>query len=151
MTRFAMLLAILVSVAAPSFADPGEHPMPKISMPKEFDALKKLAGDWEGKTKMGDKEMPVAIHYEVTAGGSAILERMFSGTPHEMISVYTAEGGKVTMTHYCMLGNHPTMTLTKAEPKTLAFEMKGTDGLHSAKDPHMHALTISFTDANHIR
>ena len=41
----------------------------------------------------------------VTAGGSAILETTAAGTPMEMISRYRYRGGKLFMTHYCMLGN----------------------------------------------
>lgn len=121
------------------------------AMPKEFETLKKLVGNWEGKTKMGDKEMPVAISYELTANGSAILERLFPGTPHEMISVYTAEDNKVSMTHYCALGNHPKMTLKKADDKSVAFEMASNDGLRAPGEMHMHAMNVSWTDADHIK
>jgi hypothetical protein len=125
--------------------------MPAKAAPKELEALKKLVGTWQGKAKMGPQEVPVTIVYESTAGGTAVLERLFPGTPHEMASVYTAEGDKVVMTHYCALGNHPKMTLKKADPKSLAFEMAGTDGLRAATEPHMHAMTVSFVDADHIR
>ena len=40
---------------------------------------------------MGDKTLPLTITYESTAGSTAISERMFPGTPHEMLSVYTVE------------------------------------------------------------
>jgi hypothetical protein len=153
--RFALTKAPLLCALLATSAIAGEpahyHAMPKAAAPKEFEELKKLVGQWEGKTKMGDKEMPVTITYELTAGGSAVLERLFPGTPHEMISVYTAEGDKVAMTHYCAVGNHPKMALKKADAKSLAFEMAGTEGLQSANEMHMHAMTVAWTDADHIR
>jgi hypothetical protein len=29
--------------------------------------------------------------------------------------------------------------------------MSGTEGLRSAAEPHMHAMTVSWTDGDHIR
>jgi hypothetical protein len=124
------------------------------TLPKELEALKKLAGRWEGKAKMGDQEIPVTIVYEVTAGGTAVFEKLFPGQPHEMVSVYVAEGersDKVVMTHYCAGGNHPKMALKKSDAKGLAFEMTGSEGLRSPKEPHMHAMSVAFLDADHIR
>jgi hypothetical protein len=142
----ALSLSMLVTAAAAA-----DHAMPAKAVPKELESLKKLVGTWQGKAKMGPQEVPVTIVYESTAGGTAVLERLFPGTPHEMTSVYTAEGDRVVMTHYCAMGNHPKMTLKKADAKGLAFEMAGTDGLGSAKEPHMHAMTVSWVDADHIR
>ena len=118
-------------------------------------AIKKLAGTWQGGAKMhdatGDKMVPVTIVYEPTAGGSAVLERLFPGTPHEMISVYAADGDGVAMTHYCSMGNHPKMTLKRADARTLTFELDGNEGLRSPSEAHMHAVTIAWTDADHLR
>jgi hypothetical protein len=142
-------LSILVAAGTVSAAE-HDHVMPT-KAPKELEPLQKLAGTWQGKAKMGGQEVPVTIVYESTAGGSALVERLFPGTPHEMMSVYTTEGDKVVMTHYCALGNHPKLTLKKADAKSLAFEMAGSEGLHAATEPHMHAMTVSFVDGDHIR
>jgi hypothetical protein len=63
--------------------------MPAKAVPKELESLKKLVGTWQGQAKTGPQEVPVTIVYESTAGGTAVLERLFPGTPHEMTSVYT--------------------------------------------------------------
>jgi hypothetical protein len=141
------LALVPVAVAGPDH----DHAMPARAAPKELEALKKLAGTWQGKARMGTQEVPVTIVYESTAGGSAVVERLFPGTPHEMMSVYTGEADKVVMTHYCAMGNHPKMALKKSDPKSLAFETIGTEGLRSATEPHMHAMTVSWVDADHIR
>jgi hypothetical protein len=147
-----VLSGVLIGVLSGSVARAGDAPpSARPPEPEALQALKKLAGTWQGSAKMGDKMVPVTIVYEATAGGSAVLERLFPGTPHEMVSVYTADGGGVAMTHYCTLGNHPKMVLKKADTHALSFELTGTDGLRSAAEPHMHAMTISFVDGDHIR
>jgi hypothetical protein len=121
------------------------HEMPTAKTAPDFDKVKKLEGHWEGTSKMGgDKETAVNADYSITSNGSAILEKFATGTPHEMVSVYTSEGKNVTMTHYCAFGNHPKMKLKKADDNTLLFEMAGTDGISSAKEPHMHSLLVTF-------
>src|SRR5207237_10320126 len=90
-----------------------------------FDRLKKLAGDWT----TGGAE-PATASFRVTAGGSAVVETLFAGTPHEMVTVYTADGDDVKLTHYCMLGNQPTLRAKggPAAPETLHFECDGKVG-----------------------
>jgi hypothetical protein len=67
-----------------------------------------------------------------------------------MVSVYCAEGGKMKMTHYCSVGNHPEMSLKKSSANEMDFEMKGTSGVGSLKDAHMHGMTITWKDPDHI-
>ena len=69
-----------------------------------------------------------------------------------MVSVYTADGPDLAMTHYCMLGNQPRM---KANSKSLAanklnFEFVGGGNLDPKKDKHMHGATLTFVDADHL-
>jgi len=143
-------LSILLSfavVAVPALvADHAAAPPPKALAP-----LTRLVGTWEGNVQMGGKTVPVTITYAATAGGSAIVEHLFPGTPHEMLSVYTADGDGVAMTHYCALGNHPKMTLKKSDAHSLSFEAAGAEGLRSASELHMHAMTVSWTDNDHLR
>jgi hypothetical protein len=116
-----------------------------------LDPLKKLVGTWQGNMQMSGKTVPVTITYASTAGGSAIVEHLFPGTPHEMLSVYTVEGGGLAMTHYCAMGNHPKMTLKKSDAHSLSFEATGAEGLRSPLEAHMHAMTVSWTDGDHVR
>ena len=117
----------------------------------ELERVKTLAGRWEGTSKMGDgSEESVQAEYRVTSGGSAVVETLSPGTPHEMVSVYHDEHGKVAMTHYCMLGNHPELTLTKTSDKELDFSLTEDSDIDSAKEQHMHALTLTQSDADHL-
>ena len=79
-----------------------------------------------------------------------IVETLFPGTSEEMISVYYDKKGKLSMTHYCMLQNRPSMKLLKAGADKLDFTYAGGSGINPKKDAHMHALTISFVDKDHI-
>ena len=125
--------------------------MPEKKMSAEFTKLKSLVGTWTGKSKMhGDKMENIKVVYSLTGGGSAVLERICPGTPGEMASVYHVEDGKLCMTHYCSLGNAPKMTFKGSTDNSLSFEMKGKDGIASEKETHMHGLTITWKDKNHI-
>ena len=117
---------------------------------KEYQHMKQLIGVWEGTSNMGMEGQRVRVEYRLTAGGSAIVETLFPGTPEEMISVYHDSNGKLSMTHYCMLQNQPSMKLLKASADRLDFIFAGGSGINPKKDAHMHALTISFVDKDHI-
>lgn len=134
-----------------ALAGPGHHE--PVKMPAEFDRMTALVGTWEGTgpaMKPEEKPQQVTVQYALTSGGSAVVETMGPGTPHEMVSIYHAEKGKVAMTHYCMLGNHPTLALKKASAEKMEFEMKGTNGVSSLKEPHMHSLVITFHGPDQI-
>ena len=117
---------------------------------KEYERMKQLVGVWEGTSNMGKEGQQVRVEYRLTAGGSAIVETLFPGTPEEMISVYHDNKGKLSMTHYCMLQNQPSMKVVKAGADSLEFSFAGGNGINPKKDTHMHALTISFIDKDHI-
>ena len=127
-------------------APPGGAPMmppPHMGSP-ELERLKEIVGRWEGKSSMGKggEEMDIAVEYYTIANGSAVVERNFPGTPMEMMSVYHDRGGELAMTHYCMLGNQPQMTLESTGESTLSLSFAG--GVEDEEAPHMRGLTISF-------
>ena len=98
--RIAVPLFATAGLLASGIARAGDHQPP--APPAALQSLAKLAGTWQGSAKVsdktGDKTVPVTFVYEATAGGSAIVEHLFPGTPHEMMSVYTAEGDGVART-----------------------------------------------------
>jgi hypothetical protein len=143
-------LVLIVALFAASIVFAEEpHPGP-VKMPKDFAKVKELVGKWETTSKGEKGEEKGEVTYELTSGGSAVMEKLFPGTPHEMVSMYHAEKNKVAMTHYCALGNQPNMKLKKANDKTLVFEMAGVDGIGSKKDMHMHGLTLTWKDKDHV-
>ena len=145
-------LAMMVLGVVARADDKHEHPL--LATPKNagLDKMKSLAGTWVVADKDGKPTDEVASVIKVTAGGSAVQETIFPGQPHEMVSIYTADGSDLVMTHYCVLGNQPRM---KAEPKSVAgnkirFEFAGGGNLDPKKDKHMHGATLTFVDADHI-
>ena len=144
-----LVLACLLFVGS-FVAYAGEGKGSPYSGSKEYERMKQLIGVWEGTSNMGKEGQKVRVEYRTTAGGSAIVETLFPGTPEEMISVYHDNKGKLSMTHYCMLQNQPSMKLQKASGDTLAFVFSKGGGIDPKQDAHMHALTISFVDKDHI-
>lgn len=115
-----------------------------------FEKLKSLAGEWEVANATGDHAGHTAVSYKVTAAGSAILETLFGGSDHEMLTLYYIDGDSLALTHYCMLQNRPHMLAEKQESADkLIFKCKPGDKIES--EDHMHQLTINFTDADHIK
>ena len=126
---------------------------PALKHSDAFNRMAALAGKWEGtcpsKEEKGKMD-PVSVEYSLTSGGSVVVEKLFPGTPHEMTSMYCDEKGKLSMTHYCMLGNQPHLALKGSDEKSLSFDFKNAADINPKKDMHMHALKISFSDPDHI-
>jgi hypothetical protein len=77
----------------------------------EFEKMKTLVGTWKGTTDIGQGPIEMTVTYRVLAAGSVVEERVFAGTPNEMVTMYFDRDGKLALTHYCMLGNRPAMVL----------------------------------------
>ena len=92
----------------------------------------------------------MTMQYRLLAGGSVLEERVFAGTPNEMVTMFYDQNGRLAMTHYCMFGNRPGMLLKSADAKTIKFDFDATCGINVAKESHMHALTLTFDDADTI-
>lgn len=136
-----ILVALLPLLANTAFASP-EMPAPEMKSPG-FKKMKELVGTWKGSGgDMGDGE--VEVDYSLTSGGTAVLETLFPGTPHEMQSVYFEENGKLFMTHYCTMGNHPTMELKKMDDKNMEFTLANKNHFDPKKEAHMHSLKMTF-------
>jgi hypothetical protein len=116
----------------------------------EFERMKTLLGTWQGKADMGQGPIDMTVRYRLLAGGTVLEERIFEGTPHEMITMYYDQGGKLALTHYCVMGNRPGMVLKSSDAKTINLDFDPTCGINPAKESHMHAMSIRFDDANTI-
>ncbi|MFM9995628.1 MAG: YciI family protein [Phycisphaerales bacterium] len=121
-----------------------------------FERLKALAahgGEWKGKGSHGDQVMEeVTLRYTLTSGGSAVVEKNFPGTEHEMTTIYTLDGDALAMTHYCVLGNQPRMAARPApNAKVIRFECTGVGNCHSEDEPAMRSLDVTFDGPDRIR
>src|SRR5262245_54151200 len=146
-TKITLFCASLL-LAAVSLREDG-LPQPKPGSP-EFERMKTLVGTWTGKADMGQGPVDMTVQYRLISGGSVLEEKVFVGTPHEMTTMYYDKEGKLAMTHYCVLGNRPGMILKSSDAKTIRFDFDKTCGINPKKESHMHAMSITFDDADTI-
>ncbi|MBI4548724.1 MAG: hypothetical protein HY707_12130 [Ignavibacteriae bacterium] len=135
------LMATVLSAGTPPGGGKGEA---------GFEKLKSLAGTWKGKDQEGK---PITLTYKVVSAGSSIMETLDVGENQEaMITMYHLDGDRLTMTHYCSLGNQPRMRAEKTakDSKTLKFSFVDATNMSSPKDSHMHNLVITIKDEDHF-
>jgi hypothetical protein len=145
-----MLLTALAALALATATWAADAPATaKVDGKTAFEKLKTLAGNWDG---MGDQGMPVPVNYKVTGGGSVVMETLFAGTPHEMVTMYHLDGGDLVATHYCAGGNQPHLKLDtgKSTPDHLILSFAGGSNLDPAKDNYMHDGKLAFTPDGHL-
>ena len=100
----------------------------------------------KGAMDMGKGPEKITASYKITSGGSAIVETVFEGESHEMVTVYHDDSNrKLSMTHYCMLRNQPKMMLKGMEKNELIFDLSKETDIDVANETHMHSLTVKFT------
>jgi hypothetical protein len=141
--------AAVLLLASSAVLTAGELPKPKKGS-AEFERMKTLVGAWQGKADMGQGPIDMTVKYRLLAGGSVLEERVFEGTPHEMITMYYDQDGKLAVTHYCVMGNRPAMLLKSSDSKSIVLDFDKTCGIDPAKESHMHGLTITFDDVDTI-
>lgn len=116
---------------------------------KSFDLMKSLAGNWGGKSNMGD----VKVSYRLTAGGSALMSEIqgqVAGKTDDMISMIHMDGSRLLLTHYCEAGNQPRMQATlSSDGKTLTFDFVDGTNITSSQPGHMQRVIFTFIDENH--
>ena len=149
-TICALMAGVLLVFFGSAAASAGEQSLGPYSGSKGFERMKELTGTWEGASNMAKEGERVRVEYRLSSGGSSIVETLFPGTPHEMVSVYFDNKGQLTMTHYCVLRNQPKMKLQKADAQNLNFVFAGGANIDPQKDAYMGSLTITFVDKNHV-
>jgi hypothetical protein len=146
-TRFTSLLAVTLLAASACFVSAADA-APSKKASAEFERMKTLAGTWKGQVDIGKGPEELTVQYRVIAAGSVVEERSFPGTPNEMVTMYYDKDGKLALTHYCMLGNRPAMSLKSSDAKTISFQMDEACGIDCAKESHMNAVSLRFDDAD---
>jgi hypothetical protein len=150
MSRILCILTVL-SLAAMTVAVGADSTTHAVKA-ADFETLKRMAGEWQLDDPKGT--INGTVKYQVTSAGTAVVETVTPGTPppHEMVTVYTRDGESVAATHYCALGNQPHL-VSKAggPPNQMHFDFVSGGNMKSAKDTHMHSLTVTFLDDNHVK
>ena len=140
----------LAEVSQPT--DVAETSDPKAAQ-RMFERLKTLEGTWVQMAGVegASAEPGTPVTYRVTSAGSAVIETVFEGQPHEMVTVYYVDNGRLKLTHYCAMGNQPHML---ADPITgeneVSFEAVSVGNEKSMNAAHMHWANLRFVDDAHI-
>lgn len=114
-----------------------------------FDNLKGLVGTWEGSSPKGGG-LTNSIH--LVSDGTAVEESFQSEQHQAMVTLYSADGDRIAMTHYCSIGNQPRMETSSvdANAKRFAFDFVGATNLKDPGDMHMHHLVLEVKDPDHF-
>jgi hypothetical protein len=141
-TRIAVVAVLVGAAAGRAGAGPATG----------LERFKALAGEWvaaeDGEmAKRGD----LVARYSVTASGSAVVETIFPGSAHEMVTVYHLDGPDLVLTHYCMEGNQPRMRAKASGGTRVDFAYDGGTNIDPGRDRHMHSAWFEFLGADEIR
>jgi hypothetical protein len=136
------ILSVLLLVLGGSLAVPGGE--------AGLEVVKGLVGEWEEVSSEGKLKGTIVSTYRLTAGGTAVLETVFPGTRHEMVTLYREEEGALVLTHYCTSGNQPSFRARRTAPNQVVYEMTGISSLDSPDEPHMRKGTVTWIGENEI-
>jgi len=147
--RQTILTILSVLILVPPLAIGQEKEAAGSSATRAFEIMKKWAGEWEGEATGAEKGR---IFYRLTGNGSALIETLAPGTPHEMISVYHMNGPDLEMTHYCAVGNQPHMRFDPdaSTPDRFVFTFVSGSNMDVKKDMHIHGVVFRVVDGDHI-
>jgi hypothetical protein len=136
-SRYISILLLMVLAAGFAFAASAAN--------TSFEQLKSLDGSWEGKGSNGE---PVQVSYKVTSNGSALMSEIKG--KEDMISMFSLDGERLLMTHYCAVGNQPRMVASPSpDGKTITFHFLDVTNLAAPDAGHMDRLVISMADSTH--
>jgi hypothetical protein len=114
-----------------------------------IDKLKPLVGEWTATMPTGES---FVNKIRLVSNGTA-LEESFEGSGHDqMVTMYTPDGNKVELTHYCSMGNQPRMETPVVSQDTAIFDFSftGATNMSSAAEAHMHHMVLRVADNDHF-
>jgi hypothetical protein len=114
-----------------------------------FDRLKTLVGTWEAT---GPQGRPLTNTIRLVSNGTALEETFQSAEADQMVTLYTADGNRLAMTHYCAAGNQPRMETpaVTGDQKEFDFSLTGITNLTDPNSGHMRHLLIQIADQDHF-
>jgi hypothetical protein len=138
-------------------------PKPKTEAQLSFDAIKTLAGEWEGAIETDfpgakealEKSGGLHVTMRVTSRGNVLVHEFQEiGTlldptkyDHPVTMIYLDQD-QLNLVHYCDAGNRPKMTGKMApDGKTLAFDFTELSG--SDRFGHMQRGVFTLVDKDH--
>lgn len=144
---FSIAAAVIMLFATTAVISAQDLPKPKTN--PGFEQLKSLAGEWEG---VNADAKPAHVEYQVVSNGSALMERLHPMGDMEMVTMYSSDGQRVAVTHYCDIGNQPQM---RTEPlpgptQKFTFNFVRATNLENPGAGHMGKLVVALKDRDHF-
>ena len=119
-----------------------------------FAFLKSMVGSWEGSSSREHDHSTAAartVEVRTTAAGSAVMQTLFPGAPHEMVNVCHMDGDELLFTHYCAAQNAPVMKFEKSDkPGEIKFVFNGGTNFDPQVDVHAHEGTFQVKDKDTV-
>lgn len=152
---FLLAVALTSGWGAPTVrAQPATAPpaAPQSAAPANvFSELQALSGDWEADLPGYGKILGTI---RSISNGTAIEETIGTAADNEA-SIYTRDGDRILMTHYCAMtpDGHQVRLETgplQQVPDRLEFILVGSTNLHTAKAPHMRLMSMTVVDRDHF-
>lgn len=106
-----------------------------------FERLKPLEGRW----RIAEPVRRVDVQFEVMANGSVVAERWRMPGERSSLTVYSMDGDRLIVTHYCPQRNVPRLVCV-AQDKDEIYRFEFLDGtnLQNENASHMHAAWLKF-------
>jgi hypothetical protein len=125
------------------------HPGPAPKSNAGFEKLKTLVGTWQSTSPDGGT---MTSTIRLVSNGTAIEETFQNSMDNQMVTLYTPDGDRLVMTHYCSSGNQPRMETPAITNDAAKFDFSfiGVTNLSSPDAPHVHHLEIQIADSNHF-
>lgn len=115
-----------------------------------LERFKSLAGEWVDEKD--DSPTPTVLaSYRVVSAGSAVVETLFPGAKHEMVTVYHLDNDALVCTHYCAMGNQPTLECVSIENNVLIFDERSCANVPNKAAPRMGWAKIDLSDPSRVR
>ena len=127
----------------------GWSPTPAKAEPSDMERFRALEGTWLS-TYENPEWPPVEVTYETIAADSAVVETVFAGQPHEMMTVFHLDGDQLLCKHYCAAQNQPLLVAEAITPERVAFATVDVSNLASPDAMYMGAVEFRFVDQDHI-
>jgi hypothetical protein len=145
MKRATNMLAMAV-LAVGMFAIPAES---QTTAMNGFDRLKALTGEWTATASDGK---PFTTTLRLVSNNTALEETFQNSQDNQMVTLYTADGNRVALTHYCSIGNQPHMETPAVSPDAneFAFAFVSATNLATSDNMHMHQMTLKIEDGDHF-
>jgi hypothetical protein len=139
-----MMLAAMLTLSAVSY-----HLQAQTKPAGGFDRLKTLVGEWQAT---GEDGKPVTSSFRLVSNDTALEETFQGDKDHQMVTLYTPDENRVTLTHYCSMGNQPRLEtpVVSATSDEFVFAFIGITNLASPEDQHMHGMVVQIDDADHF-